>query len=184
MLIEAIHELRGWAAKRQHVVWFEKPAAEWRFGLPVGNGRLGAMVLGTYPKERIQLNEDSIWAKEPLLRHPETTRDRIAEVQKLVEAGKYREAHDLYESEIIMHDAPPIGSYQTMGDLWIEHVGSAAAEPRGLPARTRCQDRPGDRHATAGRRVRPHPGGAQLGGRPVHRRPALHDLGRTGSTST
>jgi alpha-L-fucosidase 2 len=89
------------------------------------------MVQGTFPKERIQLNEDSIWAKEPLLRHPATTKDRIAEVQKLVETGKFKEAHDLYASAVIMADAPEIGSYQTMGDLWIEHVGGAGAAAAG-----------------------------------------------------
>jgi alpha-L-fucosidase 2 len=119
------------AWNEERVLWFKKPAKEWKFALPVGNGRLGAMVLGTYPQERIQLNEDSIWAKEPMVQHPETTKDRIAEVQKLVDAGKYKEAHDLYESKIIMADAPPIGSYQTMGDLWIQHVGSATPESKG-----------------------------------------------------
>lgn len=88
-------------------------------------------MLGAYPRERIQLNEDSIWAKEPMMRHPETTRDRIAEVQALVDAGKYKEAHDLYAAEIIMADAPSIGSYQTMGDLWIQHVGSSAMASNG-----------------------------------------------------
>jgi alpha-L-fucosidase 2 len=115
--------LRPWNEKR--VLWFTSPAEQWRYGLPVGNGRLGAMVQGTYPRERIQLNEDSIWAKEPMLRHPATTKKRIADVQKLVDAGNYKAAHDLYEAKIIMGDAPPIGSYQTMGDLWIDHVGSA-----------------------------------------------------------
>jgi len=118
-----------WNEKRE--LWFKSPAKEWRYGLPVGNGRLGAMVLGTYPKERIQLNEDSIWAKDPMLRHPATTKDRIAEVQKLVESGRYKEAHDLYESSIIMSKAPQIGSYQTMGDLWIEHLGAAKLEADG-----------------------------------------------------
>lgn len=112
--------------EQKHEIWFTTPAAQWKLGLPVGNGRLGAMVAGSFPKERIQLNEDSIWAKEPMLRHPPTNRDRIDEIQKLVEAGKYKEAHDLYESQIILSDAPGIGSYQTMGDLWIEHFGSAA----------------------------------------------------------
>lgn len=115
----------------ERVLWFSAPAKEWRVALPVGNGRLGAMVLGTYPKERIQLNEDSIWAKEPMVRHPPSTKERIAEVQKLVDAGKYKAAHDLYESEIIMANAPVIGSYQTMGDLWIQHVGDAQPKSEG-----------------------------------------------------
>lgn len=119
------------AWNEERVLWFKKPAKEWKVALPVGNGRLGAMVLGTYPQERIQLNEDSIWAKEPMVRHPETTKDRIAEVQKLVDAGKYRQAHELYASEIIMGDAPVIGSYQTMGDLWIKHIGSAKLKSEG-----------------------------------------------------
>ena len=110
---------------------FDAPSGQWKGALPVGNGRLGAMVLGTYPSERIQLNEDSIWAKGPMLRHPESTKDRVAEAQKLVDAGRYEEAHNLYESEIIMGDAPRIGSYQTMGDLWITHVGSAALKTDG-----------------------------------------------------
>jgi alpha-L-fucosidase 2 len=97
----------------------------------VGNGRLGAMVAGTWPKERIQLNENSIWAREPMLRHPVTTKDRIAEVQKLVDAGKYKEAHDLYASKIVMANAPEIGSYQTMGDLWLEHNGPSKPESAG-----------------------------------------------------
>ena len=61
---DADSSAQAWNEKR--VVWFEKPAKEWKVATPVGNGRLGAMVLGTYPKERIQLNEDSIWAKEPM----------------------------------------------------------------------------------------------------------------------
>jgi alpha-L-fucosidase 2 len=120
---------QAWAEKRE--IWFTKPAAEWKLGLPVGNGRLGAMVQGIWPRERIQLNEDSIWAKEPLLRHPATTKDRIAEAQKLVDAGKYKQAHELFASQIIMGDAPGIGSYQTMGDLWIENAGAAQPEALG-----------------------------------------------------
>lgn len=127
--LHAISSGSGWVSQRE--LWFTKPAGEWKLGLPVGNGRLGAMVAGTFPKERIQLNENSIWAREPMLRHPATTKDRIAEVQKLVDDGKYKEANDLYESKIIMGNAPEIGSYQTMGDLWIGHVGQAKPESAG-----------------------------------------------------
>ena len=132
LLSGQLHALAsGSSRESKRELWFTKPASEWKLGLPVGNGRLGAMVAGTWPRERIQLNENSIWAREPMLRHPDTTKDRIAEVQKLVDAGKYKDANDLYESKIIMANAPEIGSYQTMGDLWIEHVGMAKPESAG-----------------------------------------------------
>ena len=66
-----------------------------------------------------------------MVRHPEETKDYIAEAQKLVEAGKYRQAHELYESKIIMSSAPPVGSYQTMGDLWIEFTGGLKPKQEG-----------------------------------------------------
>jgi alpha-L-fucosidase 2 len=42
-------------------LWYEQPAANWNEALPVGNGRLGAMVFGGFPRERLQLNEDTLW---------------------------------------------------------------------------------------------------------------------------
>lgn len=114
-----IHTLgspQAWREKRE--IWFTRSAQAWKLGLPVGKGPLGALVAGAYPKE-------------PMARHSETTRDKIAEVQKLVDAGKYKAAHDLYESGIIMAQAPGIGSCQTMGDLWIEHVGKQAPAAMG-----------------------------------------------------
>ncbi len=83
-----------WNEKR--ALWFDAPAENWREALPVGNGWLGGMVLGTYPKERVQLNEDSIWAREPMMRPPEIMKDAMEEVQRLVNAGRYEEAHEVY----------------------------------------------------------------------------------------
>ena len=111
----------------QRIFRYDAPAIDWLEALPVGNGRLGAMVFGAYPNERIQLNEDSLWAIDPLLRHPAETKDRIAEVQELVNAGKLAEADALYREKVIMGKAGLVGSYQTMGDLAIEHVESPAA---------------------------------------------------------
>jgi alpha-L-fucosidase 2 len=119
----------AWAEPR--VLWYDAPAKVWTEALPVGNGRLGAMVFGAYPKERIQLNEDSIWAIDPLVRHPAATKDYIARVQQLVDAGKFVEADALYRDHVIMADAGRIGSFQTMGDLAIEYVDSPAAESEG-----------------------------------------------------
>ena len=46
-------------------IWYDEPAEIWVEALPLGNGRLGAMVFGGAPAERIQLNEDTIWAGRP-----------------------------------------------------------------------------------------------------------------------
>ena len=115
----------------QRILWYDVPAHAWTEALPVGNGRLGAMVFGAYPKERIQLNEDSIWAIDPLVRHPDETKDHIARVQELVDAGKFAEADAVYRDKVIMSKVGNVGSYQTMGDIAIEHVGSPAAEMGG-----------------------------------------------------
>ena len=48
-----------------HRLWYRQPAAEWTEALPVGNGRLGAMVFGGTAQERLQLNEDTLWAGGP-----------------------------------------------------------------------------------------------------------------------
>lgn len=120
---------RAWPEPR--VLWYDSPARAWTEALPVGNGRLGAMVFGAFPKERIQLNEDSLWAIDPLVRHPDETKDSIARVQELVEAGKFAEADALYRDKVIMSKVGNVGSYQTMGDLVIEHVDSPAAETGG-----------------------------------------------------
>jgi alpha-L-fucosidase 2 len=47
-------------------LWYESPADEWIEALPLGNGRLGSMVFGNVSKERIQLNEDTLWTGVPI----------------------------------------------------------------------------------------------------------------------
>ena len=46
-------------------LWYKTPAKEWEEALPVGNGRLGAMVFGKYGEEKIQINEETIWSGGP-----------------------------------------------------------------------------------------------------------------------
>ena len=52
-------------------LWYDRPATEWTEALPVGNGRLGAMVFGGAPQERLRLNEESLWAGEPFDVYPD-----------------------------------------------------------------------------------------------------------------
>ena len=69
-------------------LWYRQPAAKWTEALPLGNGRLGAMVFGSQSVERLQLNEESLWAGEPCDSYPEDFRKHLAELQQLVLDGR------------------------------------------------------------------------------------------------
>ena len=107
-------------------LWYRQPAANWNEALPIGNGRLAAMVFGGVKSERIQLNEETIWAGEKRNRiNPEGARN-LAEVRRLLFTGKAAEAEELAERTIISipKRMPP---YQPLGDLKIHFSGEDAA---------------------------------------------------------
>ena len=82
-------------------LWYNQPAKQWVEALPVGNGRLGAMVFGDPVKEVIQLNENTIWAGGPNRNDNPDAREALPEVRELVFEGKYKEAQDLINSKFI-----------------------------------------------------------------------------------
>ncbi len=103
-------------------LWYRQPAKEWNEALPIGNGRLAAMVFGGTATERIQLNEDTVWAGEKRDRNnPEGLRN-LAEVRRLLFAGKPKEAEALAERTMI---AVPkrMPMYQTLGELSLTFPG-------------------------------------------------------------
>jgi alpha-L-fucosidase 2 len=107
---------------RSNIIWYRKPAEVWNEALPVGNGRLGGMVFGGVQSERIQLNEDTIWAGEKRDRNnPEGARG-VREVRRLLLSGKVKEAEALAEKSIlsIPRRLPP---YQPLGDLRLRFSG-------------------------------------------------------------
>jgi alpha-L-fucosidase 2 len=97
-------------------LWYQQPAKEWNEALPIGNGRLAAMIFGGTNAERLQLNEDTVWAGEKRDRiNPEAAKN-LAEVRRLLFAGKPKEAEILAERTMISipKRMPP---YQPLGDL-------------------------------------------------------------------
>ncbi|MCW3805565.1 glycoside hydrolase family 95 protein [Plebeiibacterium marinum] len=104
-------------------LWYSKPATAWEEALPLGNGRLGAMVFGTVEKEHLQLNEETVWAGEPGNNLPKGFRDVLPRVRELIFAGRYKEAEELTMTVTPRH-APEWNNYgmpyQTVGDLFIE----------------------------------------------------------------
>ncbi len=97
------------------VLWYDEPAARWEEALPVGNGRLGAMVFGGTSEERLQLNEDSLWAGEPLDRERKGAKKYLAKARELFFAGEVVESQALMQREFMSERL--IRSYQTLGDL-------------------------------------------------------------------
>jgi alpha-L-fucosidase 2 len=91
-------------------------AAEWVRALPVGNGRLGAMVFGGVVHERLQLNEDTLWAGRPYDPVNPDARAALPEVRRLLAEGRYGDAAALAGKSVM---AKPLAQmpYQTLGDL-------------------------------------------------------------------
>jgi alpha-L-fucosidase 2 len=108
-------------------LWYLQPAKEWTEALPIGNGRLGAMIFGRIEREHLQLNEDTLWAGGPY--DPDNTNALTAlpEVRQLIFDGKYDEA-DLLISRKMM--ATPLGQmpYETVGSLFLEFPTNTPAD--------------------------------------------------------
>jgi alpha-L-fucosidase 2 len=97
----------------------DEPASKWTEAMPLGNGRLGAMVFGTAPKERLQLNEESLWAGEPTDVYPEDFSENIRKLQGLVLEGRISEARELGLAKLTKSPTS-FRSYEPLADLWIE----------------------------------------------------------------
>ncbi len=98
--------------------WYAQPATKWMQALPVGNGRLGAMVFGDPNKERIQLNEDSMWSGGPDWGDAKGTTGDLEEIRELIKNGKEHKA-DKFIIEKFSYKTV-LRSHQTMGDLIID----------------------------------------------------------------
>jgi len=103
-------------------LWYNKPAAIWNEALPLGNGRLGAMVFGDPAVERLQLNEETIWAGSPNSNAHSKSIKALPIVRQLIFDGKFDEAQELATQDIMSqtNDGMP---YQTFGSVYISFPG-------------------------------------------------------------
>ncbi|WP_115375094.1 glycoside hydrolase family 95 protein [Adhaeribacter pallidiroseus] len=129
-------------------LWYTKPAnaqapddpngwkddPEWLKALPLGNGSLGAMVFGDVPRERLQLNEESMWSGSPDDNNNPQAFAAQAEIRKLLFAGKYQEATALTNKTQIAKgqgsghgngSTVPFGSFQPLGELYLDFTQKA-----------------------------------------------------------
>ncbi len=103
-------------------LWYNQPAKQWVEALPVGNGRLGAMVFGDPQNEVIQLNENTVWAGQPNRNDNPNAKASLAEVRQLIFDGKYKEAQDIINRDFITKKSHGM-SYQTVGNLRLNFAG-------------------------------------------------------------
>ncbi|MDN5277607.1 MAG: alpha-L-fucosidase 2 [Clostridiales bacterium] len=97
-------------------LWYRQPAREWVEALPLGNGRLGGMIFGGVLKERIQLNEDTLWSGYPRDTNNYDAINHLERVRQLIFDGRYVEAQKIIEGKML---GPWNESYQPMADLYI-----------------------------------------------------------------
>jgi alpha-L-fucosidase 2 len=99
-------------------LWYNHPADKWENALPVGNGRLGAMVFGKTDEEEIQLNEDTYWSGGPYSTVVQGGSKALPEIQKLVFDGNYKMAHILFGRNLMGYPVEQM-KYQSLGRLVI-----------------------------------------------------------------
>ena len=103
-------------------LWYDKPAKLWVEALPLGNGRLGAMVYGHPANEEIQLNEETVWGGSPHNNTNPLAKDALPQIRQLIFEGKYLEAQELC-GKAISSPGPYGMPYQTVGSLQLEFPG-------------------------------------------------------------
>ncbi|MCG8322989.1 MAG: glycoside hydrolase family 95 protein [Cytophagales bacterium] len=103
-------------------LWYDKPAETWTEALPVGNGRLGAMVFGTVAKEHIQFNEETLWTGRPNNYANQGAVKYLDDIRRLLFEGKQEEAHKLSMEKFMSIPLTQM-EYQPFGDLYIEFDG-------------------------------------------------------------
>ena len=113
------------AQQKDLELWYKQPAATWTDALPIGNGRIGAMVYGNASHEIIQLNEESVWAGSKMNNNNPEAKAHLPEIQAAIFRKDYKEALSL--SKKYMIGTPPnVRSYQPLGNLFVDYQWKSA----------------------------------------------------------
>ena len=110
------------------ILWYEKEATVWEEALPIGNGRLGAMVFGNPQTEQIQLNDDSLWPNDLGWDHPSGTPEDLSLIRDLLQKGEIQTVDSLLVEKFSRKTV--VRSHQTLGDLFIHFDHDKISEYR------------------------------------------------------
>lgn len=106
----------GPTSELYRAMWYDTAADDWESALPLGNGRLGAMVFGGVSEDRVCLNEKTIWAGGPAPQMPPDTVERLKKLREMVFDGNYAEAERYCQEEFMVEDTVE-AQYQPLGFL-------------------------------------------------------------------
>ncbi|CAG8101040.1 unnamed protein product [Penicillium salamii] len=100
-------------------LWYQKPAADWNEALPVGNGRLGAMVYGRTDTEMLQLNEDSVWYGGPQDRNPQDAFEHLPRLREAIREGNHSEAEKIARLAFFANPTSQ-RNYEPLGNIFLD----------------------------------------------------------------
>src|SRR6188474_624945 len=100
-------------------LWYKQPAIKWTEALPIGNGRMGAMVFGGIEQDRIQFNEETLWTGEPRNYNRPGAYKYLDTIRKLLFEGRQKEAEALAEKEFM-----GLKSNEGKKEFWLSEIKS------------------------------------------------------------
>lgn len=89
------------SAQNNNLLWYKKPASKWTDALPIGNGRLGAMIYAGVEEDHIQFNEETLWTGKPRNYNRKGASVYLPQIRKLLSQGKQKEAEELAQKEFM-----------------------------------------------------------------------------------
>lgn len=120
------------AASADLRLWYDSPAAKWEEALPLGNGRIGAMVFGNPLDEVYQLNEETLWSGEPTDRNNPNAKSALPAIRSAVDNGDYEKARQLWKDNA---QGPYTARYLPMADMRL-----TMSHPAGTAVDSMCRD--------------------------------------------
>ena len=105
---------------KEQLLWYDQPASKWEEALPIGNGRLGAMIFGHPFQECIQVNEESLWSGAPINSNNPKAIHNLDKIRELILNHQYQAAKKL-AAETMVGTPPCVRSYQTLGNILLDY---------------------------------------------------------------
>lgn len=102
-------------------LWYDEFTNDWMHALPLGNGRVGAMLYGNPDKEQIEINEESLWRGRKIQEKYHASPEALAEIRRLISEEKLKEAAQMAR-ETFLSDPPVVRSYESFGEIFVEFL--------------------------------------------------------------